>query len=189
MRVIAGSKRSIPLVAPEGLVARPTSDRIKETLFNILNPIIPGALFLDLFSGSGQIGIEALSRGAKRAVFVDSDRRSISAIKENIKKTDFPECSEIQNRSVSSFIATYSFKEPFDIIFMDPPYDMREENIILEDILKHDLLSKDGLIVSECASDNRFYEKLPKGLCLKRVKDYGKSNNCHIFMERDQNEK
>ena len=64
MRVIAGSKRSIPLVASEGVVARPTSDRIKETLFNILNPIIPGALFLDLFSGSGQIGIEALSRGA-----------------------------------------------------------------------------------------------------------------------------
>ena len=121
MRVIAGSKRSIPLLSPEGVTTRPTSDRIKETLFNIINPIIPGAYFLDLFSGSGQIGIEALSRGARKAVFVDSDRKSIATIKENVKKTDFLECSEIINRSVSSFIGTYSGKEPFDIIFMDPP--------------------------------------------------------------------
>ena len=184
MRVIAGSKRSIPLVAPEGITARPTSDRIKETLFNIISPILPGALFLDLFSGSGQIGIEALSRGARRAFFVDSDRRSIEAIKANVKKTDFLDSAEIINRSASSFIGTYLGKEHFDIIFMDPPYDMREENIILEDILKHDLLGEDGLIVAECASDNLFYEKLPKGLSLKRVKDYGKSKNCHIFMER-----
>ena len=169
MRVIAGSKRSIPLVSPEGVTTRPTSDRIKETLFNIISPIVYGAYFLDLFSGSGQIGIEALSRGARRAVFGDSDRKSIAII----------------NRSVSSFISTYSGKESFDIIFMDPPYDMREENNILDDILKHGLLSEDGLIVAECASDNHFFEKLPKGLSLKRVKDYGKSKNCHIFIERD----
>jgi len=184
MRVIAGSKRSIPLVAPEGMAARPTADRIKETLFNIISPIVPGANFLDLFSGSGQIGIEALSRGAKRAFLVDSDRKCISAIKENVKKTGFSDTAEIINKSVSSFIGTYSGREPFDIIFMDPPYDMREENIILEDILKHGLLSEDGLIITECASDNHFYEKLPQGLSLKRVKDYGKSKNCHIFMER-----
>ena len=185
MRVIAGSKRSIPLVAPEGVTTRPTSDRIKETLFNIISPIVYGAYFLDLFSGSGQIGIEALSRGARGAVFVDSDRKSIAAIKENVKKTDFLDCSEIINKSVSSFISTYSGKESFDIIFIDPPYDMREENNILDDILKHGLLSEDGLIVAECASDNHFFEKLPKGLSLKRVKDYGKSKNCHIFIERD----
>ncbi len=184
MRVIAGSRRSIPLVSPEGTVARPTSDRIKETLFNIISPIVPGALFLDLFSGSGQIGIEALSRGARRAFLVDSDRRSIQAIKENIKKTDFLDSAEIINKAVSSFIATCSMKERFDIIFMDPPYDMREENIILEDIIKHDILNEGGLIIAECKSDNHFYEKLPEGLSLKRVKDYGKSKNCHIFMER-----
>ena len=185
MRVIAGSKRSIPLVAPEGVTTRPTSDRIKETLFNIINPIIPGADFLDLFSGSGQIGIEALSRGARHAVFVDSDKRSILSIRENIKKTDFSESAEVVNKSVSSFIASYSGKTLFDIIFMDPPYDMREESIILDEIIKHGLLSEGGLIIAECASDNHFFENLPKGLSLKRVKDYGKSRNCHVFMERD----
>ena len=86
MRVIAGKARSIPLVAPKGMQTRPTTDRVKETLFNMLQPWIPGSRFLDLFAGSGAIGIEALSRGALRCVFVERGRAAVSCIRENLKK-------------------------------------------------------------------------------------------------------
>ena len=95
MRVIAGSRRSLPLKAPKTADTRPTTDRIKETLFNILNPLIPGARFLDLFSGSGGIGIEALSRGASKAVFVEKNLEAASVIRENLKFTKLSDVGEL----------------------------------------------------------------------------------------------
>ena len=98
MRVIAGSRRSIPLKTVPGLATRPTTDRIKETLFNILNPYLPGSRFLDVFAGSGGIGIEALSRGAAFCCFVEQSPAAAACIRENLKKTDFLEASRIIQR-------------------------------------------------------------------------------------------
>ncbi len=89
MRVIAGTARSLPLKTPAGMDTRPTTDRIKETLFNMLQPYLPGAVFLDLYSGSGGIGIEALSRGAGHAYFVENNRNAIACITENLQFTKF----------------------------------------------------------------------------------------------------
>jgi 16S rRNA (guanine966-N2)-methyltransferase len=100
MRVIAGSRRSMPLKAPAGLDTRPTQDRTKETLFNVLQNDIPGSVFVDLFSGSGGIGIEALSRGAKKAYFVENNKAALSCIKENLKFTKFIEESVVLETDV-----------------------------------------------------------------------------------------
>ena len=89
MRIIAGSARSLPLKTVPGMEVRPTTDRIKETLFNILNPELPGCRFLDLFAGSGQMGLEAVSRGAEAAVFVENSRKAAACIEDNIKFTKF----------------------------------------------------------------------------------------------------
>ena len=130
MRVIAGTRRSLPLKSVEGLETRPTTDRIKETLFNILMPDLPGAKFLDLFAGSGGIGIEALSRGADKAVFVDNSRDAVHCITENVKFTKFTEEAEIIRLDALSYVRSLR-RVDFDIIFMDPPYGNELEKDIL----------------------------------------------------------
>ena len=120
MRVIAGIARSMPLKTPEGLDTRPTTDRIKETLFNILQGDIANCVFVDLFSGSGGIGIEALSRGAKSAVLVDSSAASIKAAKSNIEICGFSDKAKTFQLDYSAFCAMC--RDTFDIAFLDPPY-------------------------------------------------------------------
>ena len=115
MRVIAGSRRSIRLTTVKGDKVRPTTDRIKETLFNILQPDIPGASFLDLFSGSGAIGIEALSRGAKDAVLVEQDRDALACIHANLKATRFEAEAQVKAGDVLSVLRTLQHV-PFDLI-------------------------------------------------------------------------
>ncbi len=115
MRVIAGSRRSLPLKTVEGLETRPTTDRIKETLFNILMPDISGARFLDLFAGSGGIGIEALSRGAASAVFVDNSRDAIRCINDNVKFTKFTDEAEVVRLDALSYVRALR-KVDFDIL-------------------------------------------------------------------------
>ncbi len=123
MRVISGKCRGTHLVAPEGMETRPTTDRIKETLFNMIAFDIPECHFLDLFSGSGAIGIESLSRGAKYAVFVDQGNKALACIKENLEKTRLKESAEVLACTAQEAIHTLSLrKKSFDIIFMDPPY-------------------------------------------------------------------
>lgn len=123
MRVIAGSARRLVLKCPEGKHTRPTTDRIKETLFNILQGEIVDARFLDLFSGSGGIGIEALSRGAKQCVFVENEREAVTCIKQNLKTTRLSDQAQVMAMDVMQAIRRLdSLHEPFDIIFMDPPY-------------------------------------------------------------------
>ena len=147
MRVITGSARGITLKTPEGMVTRPTTDRVKEAMFSIIHFEIPGADVLDLFGGTGQLGIEALSRGAKSAVFVDAGEPACRLIRENLKRTRL----EAQARVVRSDYLAYleRTKDQFDIILLDPPY----AEVFLESAIKKiteiDILRQDGIIVAE----------------------------------------
>ena len=122
MRVIAGECRSLPLKTPEGLDTRPTQDRIKETLFNILQGDIPECVFVDMFAGSGGIGIEALSRGARKAYFIDNGTSANACITENLAFTKLQDRAIVFKQDVSSAIYNI-YEKHVDIIFMDPPYE------------------------------------------------------------------
>ena len=122
MRIIAGTARSLPLKTIEGMDTRPTTDRIKETLFNMLQNDVPGSYFLDLFAGSGQIGLEAVSRGARYAVFVENNKKACACIEDNIHFTKFDRETKLLQSDVISAIRSMEGKYKFDVIFMDPPY-------------------------------------------------------------------
>lgn len=147
MRVITGKARGVQLKTPDGMLTRPTADRVKEALFSIINFDIPGSKVLDLFSGTGQLGIEALSRGAESAVFVDAREEACKLIKENLKRTKL----ESQGRIVRSDYLDYLNRcaERYTIILLDPPY----AEVFLENALKKiteiDILESDGIIVTE----------------------------------------
>lgn len=148
MRVITGKAKGVSLKTPDGMATRPTTDRVKEAIFSIIQFDIPAASVLDLFGGTGQLGIEALSRDAKQAVFVDEKDNACRLIRENLRRTKL----EGQGRVVRSDYAAYlrNCKEKFDIIFLDPPY----AEVFLENSLKIiteiDILHSGGIIVAEC---------------------------------------
>ena len=122
MRIIAGTARSLPLKTIEGMDTRPPTDHIKETLFNMLQNDVPGSYFLDLFAGSGQIGLEAVSRGARYAVFVENNKKACACIEDNIHFTKFDRETKLLQSDVISAIRSMEGKYKFDVIFMDPPY-------------------------------------------------------------------
>ena len=123
MRIIAGTARSLPLKTIEGMDTRPTTDRIKETLFNMLQNDVPGSYFLDLFAGSGQIGLEAVSRGARYAVFVENNKKACACIEDNIHFTKFDRETKLLQSDVISAIRSMEGKYRFDVIFMDLHWD------------------------------------------------------------------
>ena len=135
MRVIAGAAKGHNLQTIEGLATRPTTDRIKETLFNIIAFDLPECSFLDLFAGSGGIGIEALSRGASFACFVEQSRDAVRCIRENLAFTRLSGRAEVAAKDVFAFLSAAEGK-PYDLVFMDPPYDMGHEKRVLE-VLAH----------------------------------------------------
>lgn len=179
MRVISGKCRGTKLEAPEGLTTRPTTDRIKETLFNIIAFDIPNCNFLDLFSGSGAIGIESLSRGAKKAVFVDSNRLALDCIEKNLLKTRLKEYSHIYPLDVLSALKEMKKNgEKFDIIFMDPPYRLEFIAEILQKVIDYDLLSEEGYIILERSSNTTI--PIVKNLVLWKEKRY-KTTTINFF--------
>lgn len=147
MRVITGSARGVRLQTPEGLETRPTADKVKEALFSAIQFEIEGRCVLDLFAGSGQLGIEALSRGAKRAVFVDSSRAAVSLVKENLRRTKFTEQASVVMSDYISYLSRC--RESFGIIFLDPPYAEQFLEKALEKIVEFDILATGGIIVTE----------------------------------------
>ncbi len=154
MRVISGKYKGKKLISPEGDDVRPTSDRIKETIFNILcsRCSIPGAKVLDLFCGSGALGIEALSRGAKEVVFADADIRSVRLAKENLKKIGAPSDSVF---NAEFELALKKLKDgEFDVILADPPYKEKYEAKIMSLIAKNNVLKTGGVVMIEHASTN-----------------------------------
>lgn len=147
MRVITGKARGVQLKTPDGMQTRPTADRVKEALFSIINFDIPGARVLDLFGGTGQLGIEALSRGAKSAVFVDAREDACKIIRENLKRTKLEEHGKVVRSDYLDYLRRC--KEQFDIVLLDPPY----AEVFLENALKCiteiDILQTGGIIVTE----------------------------------------
>lgn len=182
MRVIAGTARSLPLKTIEGLDTRPTTDRIKETLFNMLQADIPGCRFLDLFAGSGGIGIEALSRGAKEAVFVENNQRAVSCIRENLAFTHLADRARVMAGDAASSVLRLSSEEPFDIIFMDPPYHLGAEREVLQALDSAGIVDEYTLIVVEAALDTDFSWLAQTGFRIRKEKKY--KTNRHLFLER-----
>ena len=182
MRVIAGKARRLLLKTVPGDSTRPTTDKIKETLFNMLQPDIPGSAFLDLFAGSGAIGIEALSRGASRAVFIESGRKACVCIRENLEHTRLADDAALMSSDVMRALRTLEGKGMFDIIFMDPAYDRGFEKTVLTYLADSSLVSEDTLIVVE-ASDRTDFSYL-ESLGYEVIKHKIYSMSSHLFLRR-----
>jgi 16S rRNA (guanine(966)-N(2))-methyltransferase RsmD len=167
MRVITGKARGVALKTPDGMATRPTADRVKEALFSIIQFDIPNARVLDLFGGTGQLGIEALSREAKHAVFVDEREDACRLIRENLKRTHLESTARVIRSDYMAYLK--SCKETFDIIFLDPPY----AEVFLENSLKMiteiDILQSGGIIVTERPVDKELLIDLQG---YSRSKDY-----------------
>jgi len=185
MRVIAGSARGLPLKAPKGLDTRPTSDRTKETLFNVLMPYLSCCKFLDLFSGSGAIGIEAASRGADFVVFVEKTRDAVKCIEENLQFTKLTEGSKVIKADYLSALIQLNDKEVFDVIFMDPPYNKKLEMEALKFIAESHLIHEESIIVVEASNETDFSYLEDFNLQIEKVKKY--KTNSHVFIKRRTN--
>lgn len=177
MRVITGSAKGRRLQTLSGDEVRPTTERVKEAVFSIVQFSVQGRKFLDLFAGSGQMGIEALSRGAKLAVFVDSRRDSIEVVKTNLKNTGLLERAEVRNGDCINYLSGTS--ERFDLAFLDPPY----RTGILQNVLPMvaQIMNKGGTIICESPQNEELPEKIDNFI-LDRIYRYGKikiSTYCH----------
>ncbi len=148
MRIIAGSARGRKLKPVPGEATRPTTDRSKESIFNIIQFDIEGRDALDLFAGSGQLGIEALSRGASSCTFVDMNTKACDAVRENLRSSEFEENATVRPGEALSFIS--SCRRKFDLIFLDPPYKTPLLKRSIESIASFDICSVGGIIVCEC---------------------------------------
>ena len=171
MRVVAGVAKGRKLKSRDGKDTRPTTDRLKEAIFAMLQFEVPGARFLDLFAGSGGIGIEALSRGASQCVFVEKSRDAAMIIRENIQLTGFRAASELLLKDVSTAVRALKTEgRQFDIIFMDPPYDKGLEMQTLFCLAENNILAKDGLIVVESSSRTKI--EAPAGFTIVKERDH-----------------
>ncbi len=184
MRVIAGTRKSLTLKSVPGMGTRPTTDRIKETLFNIINPYLYGCRFLDIFAGSGGIGIEALSRGADYCCFVESDSRAAAVIKENIDKTKFKNVARLIRGNALSIDELLGGEEPFDIVFMDPPYNKGLEEEIIINLIKTNHIKADTMYIVEASLKTDFSWVADAGLKIIREKNY--KTNKHVFLQKTE---
>lgn len=184
MRVIAGSARRTPLKTLEGMNTRPTTDRIKETLFNMLQYDLADCCFLDLFAGSGAIGIEALSRGAGRCVFVEQNPKAMECIRENLRVTKLEQQAVVMNCDALTALKRLEGKYRFDYIFMDPPYDQLLEKQMLEVLADSSMIDKQSTIIIEASLETEFDYLESLGFVLEKEKEY--KTNKHIFVYRGE---
>lgn len=185
MRVIAGKARRLMLKTIEGQDTRPTTDRIKETLFNMINTDMPDCTFLDLFSGSGAIGIEALSRGAKLAVMIEQNPKAAECIRENLKTTKLEEEGIVMNCDVLTGLSRLEGKGyVFDYVFMDPPYNMEWEKKVLEALVNSSIIQEHTVIITEASLETSFdyLESMGYGI----IKDKNYKTNKHVFIEKKE---
>ena len=186
MRVIAGTARSLPLKTAEGMETRPTTDRIKETLFNMLNNRLAGCRFLDLFAGSGAIGIEALSRGAAQAVFVENNERALRCIRENLAFTHLEEYGVVRAGEVLSILSVLEREAagPFDFVFLDPPYKEDWAQPVCMALCGGTLIDEDTQIIVETALHADFSWTKDIGLAIQKEKKY--KTNKHVWLRKEQ---
>ena len=185
MRVIAGTARSLPLKSPPGMEIRPTTDKIKETLFNMLHWDLPGSVFVDLFSGSGGIGIEALSRGAKKAYFVDNSPKAVSCSQQNLTFTKMADRAVVLRQDACSameWIRSACREEPIDFLFMDPPYDEGQERDVLAVLRNISCITEESLIIVEASRKTNFSYTEEMGFYPVKEKCY--KTNKHVFFKK-----
>lgn len=182
MRIIAGRWKGRPLASLKGFNTRPTSDRVKESIFNIIQSYIPESVVLDLFAGTGNLGLEALSRGCRRAIFVEKSSRAIEVLDKNRTSLEYCHKSKIVRRDALGAIKRLSGNEKFDIIFADPPYGMGLEIPVLEAIATGDLLNQKGIIVLEHHA-GEFQPDQVGNLKKSETRKYG--NTCISFYKKE----
>ena len=182
MRVIAGSARSLPLKTVDGLDTRPTTDRIKETLFNMIQADIPGCRFLDLYSGSGAIGIEALSRGAAEAVLVENAKTACACIRDDLEFTKLDDKAVLMEQDVITAIAGLKGRGVFDIVFVDAPYGHGYDQSVLQALAGSDIIDEYTIIIIEEKLDADFSYAEQMGYTITKLKNY--KTNKHIFLKR-----
>jgi 16S rRNA (guanine966-N2)-methyltransferase len=182
MRVIAGKRKGKPLKAVPGKSTRPTTDKIKEAVFQAIGPFFDGGLVLDLFAGSGSLGIEALSRGMAKAIFIDKEGKAIHTIKENLSVAKLEDQAEVYRNDASRALKILAKRElRFDLILLDPPYKKVNYIQLLDNILQNNLLREDGLIYCEHSPE----DQVPKeSTHLKVVKEETYSNTIAVTIYR-----
>ena len=171
MRIISGMRRGHKLIEFDGGDIRPTTDRVKESIFNLIQDYVSESVVLDMFSGSGALSFEALSRGAGFAVCIDADKRSVQVIEQNAKNLNFTNKCEIVNASCFDYAEKTDRK--FDIIFLDPPYNKNFIEPVLAAIAKNDLISEGGIVVLE--SDDTDFRGEADGFTIFKQKKYGRT--------------
>ncbi|WP_046175147.1 16S rRNA (guanine(966)-N(2))-methyltransferase RsmD [Domibacillus indicus] len=187
MRIISGGKKGLPLKAVPGRDTRPTTDKVKESIFNMVGPYFEGGLGLDLFAGSGGLGIEALSRGFDRIIFVDRDMKAIQTVKENLRTAGLEERSEVyRNEADRALKAIVKRGLSFDGIFLDPPYKKQKLESTLQFIAQNKLLAKNGFIMCEHGEEVHLPEQIGPFFC-KRSETYG-IISVSIYKEADHGE-
>ena len=182
MRVIAGEKRHLTLKTLDSLAVRPTTDKIKETLFNMIQFELGDINFLDLYAGSGAIGIEALSRGSKFCTFVDNDREAIKVIELNLDHTKLKDKSRVTKSDVVSFIQNADKDKVYHIVFLDPPYESNLYKKTLSALSKSSLIDDNSIIIAESNIKENFDYVDELGLTITKIKEY--KNNKHVFFKK-----
>ena len=184
MRVISGKARGATLNTPDGMLTRPTADRVKEALFSIIQFDVPGSKVLDLFGGTGQLGIEALSRGAMSATFVDSQKTACTLIRENLKRTRLEDSAKVVCSDYADFLKKSC--ETYDIILLDPPYAEKFLENALKMITEIDILQSGGIIVTERPVEKNLDLDFPG---YTRSKDYKYSSTILSIYRKDSSPK
>ena len=190
MRIITGKARGTKLNTLSGEATRPTAERTKEAVFSMLQNEIAGARVLDLFAGSGQLGLEALSRGAEYAVFNDSSREAAAIIRANVEKTHFTDACEVLCTDWQAALRRLAGRERFELSFLDPPYAGGFLPKVLAKLLEWDLLAEGGIIVCESADEGDVFggnEELKNQFNIRRVARYGAA--CVTVLEKGGEEK
>lgn len=170
MRVIAGKKKGFHLAPVPGKSTRPTADKVKESIFNIIGPYFDGGQVLDLYAGTGNLGIEALSRGADHSVFIDANRKAVGVILRNLEATDFLSQAEVYTNDANRALQILIKKQAqYDLIFLDPPYREQKIESQLAVIGDHGLLKKRGIIIAEHDADQYFPDHIGNLYNVRRI--------------------
>lgn len=185
MRIIAGYAKGRKLKSPENQDIRPTSDRVKEAIFSMIAFYIPGKIVLDLFAGTGNLGLEALSRGAKFSVFVDNNREALKLVNQNIKLLGYKDkTSVVFSDALKALDLFRKRNEKFDIVFIDPPYRQSLYGEIIQSIAENDIIDRSGILIIEHPADIKLKDEYEG---LKKIKEKKYGNTSITILKREDN--